>query len=63
MHNIRKITDDLFYIGCSDRRLSLFESAYPLKNGVSYNSYILRDEKMFYLIRSIKHALNSFMKI
>lgn len=45
MHNVRKITDNLFYIGCSDRRLSLFESAYLLKNGVSYNSYILRDEK------------------
>lgn len=45
MHNIRKITEDLFYIGCSDRRLSLFESAYPIKDGVAYNSYLLRDEK------------------
>ena len=45
MHNIRKITEDLFYIGCSDRRLSLFESAYPVKDGVSYNSYVLKDEK------------------
>ena len=45
MHNVRKITDDLFYIGCSDRRLSLFESAYPVKDGVSYNSYVLKDEK------------------
>lgn len=45
MHNIRKITEDLFYIGCSDRRLQLFESAYPIPNGVSYNSYLLKDEK------------------
>ena len=45
MHNIRKITEDLFYIGCSDRRLSLFESAYPVKDGVSYNSYVLKDKK------------------
>ena len=45
MHNVRKITEDLFYIGCSDRRLSLFESAYPVKDGVSYNSYVLKDEK------------------
>lgn len=45
MYDIRKITDDLIYIGCSDRRLSLFESAYPVPNGVSYNSYLLKDEK------------------
>ena len=45
MRNIRKITEDLFYIGCSDRRLQLFESAYPVPDGVSYNSYLLKDEK------------------
>ncbi len=45
MQNVRKITDDLFYIGCSDRRIQLFESAYPVPDGVSYNSYLLKDEK------------------
>ncbi len=45
MHNVRKITKDLFYIGCSDRKLGLFESAYPVKDGMSYNSYLLKDEK------------------
>ena len=45
MQNIRKITEDLFYLGCSDRRLQLFESAYPIPEGVSYNSYLLKDEK------------------
>ena len=45
MHNIRKITEDLIYIGCSDRRIQLFESAYPVPDGVSYNSYLLKDEK------------------
>ena len=45
MYNIRKIFDDLLYIGCSDRRLQLFESAYPVPNGISYNSYLLKDEK------------------
>ncbi|MCM1003674.1 MAG: FprA family A-type flavoprotein [Candidatus Gastranaerophilales bacterium] len=45
MHNVRKITDDLVYIGCSDRRLSLFESAYKVPDGMSYNSYLLKDEK------------------
>ena len=45
MQNIRKITNDLIYIGCSDRRIQLFESAYPVPDGVSYNSYLLLDEK------------------
>lgn len=45
MYNIRNITEDLIYLGCSDRRLALFESAYPVKDGISYNSYLLKDEK------------------
>ncbi|MBQ9546355.1 MAG: FprA family A-type flavoprotein [Bacteroidales bacterium] len=45
MHNIRKITDDLYYVGASDRRLALFENVYPIPRGVSYNSYVLLDEK------------------
>ena len=43
--SIRKITDDLLFVGASDRRLALFESAYPVPEGVSYNAYLLRDEK------------------
>lgn len=45
MYNIRKITEDLVYLGCSDRKIALFESAYPVKDGMSYNSYLLKDEK------------------
>ena len=45
MYDIRKISDDIIYVGCSDRRLDLFESAYPVPNGVSYNSYLINDEK------------------
>ena len=45
MYNIRKIDDDIIYIGCSDRRLALFESAHPVPNGMSYNSFLINDEK------------------
>ena len=45
MQNIRRITDDIYYVGASDRRLALFENVYPVPRGVSYNSYLLRDEK------------------
>lgn len=45
MHCVKKVTDDLYWIGGSDRRLSLFENVYPIPRGVSYNSYVLLDEK------------------
>ena len=45
MYNIRKITSDLTWIGASDNRLALFENVYPIPTGVSYNSYLLSDEK------------------
>ncbi|MBR1766358.1 MAG: FprA family A-type flavoprotein [Bacteroidales bacterium] len=45
MQNIQHITNDLIYVGASDRRLALFENVYPIPRGVSYNSYVLLDEK------------------
>lgn len=45
MHCVKKVTDDLYWIGGSDRRLALFENVYPILRGVSYNSYVLLDEK------------------
>ncbi|MDK2967564.1 MULTISPECIES: FprA family A-type flavoprotein [Lacrimispora] len=45
MYCIKKINDDLFWVGGSDRRLALFENAYPIPKGISYNSYVLLDEK------------------
>lgn len=45
MQQARHIVDELYFIGGSDRRLSLFENMYPIPNGISYNSYILKDEK------------------
>lgn len=45
MYCTRKITDDLTWIGANDRRLKLFEGVYEVPTGVSYNSYLLCDEK------------------
>ncbi len=45
MHNVLPVQQDLYYIGVSDRRLSLFENIYPIPRGVSYNSYLLIDDK------------------
>ncbi len=45
MYCYRKVTEDLYWIGANDRRLALFEGVYPIPRGVSYNSYLLLDEK------------------
>lgn len=46
MHCERRITDSLYWIGASDRRIERFENAYPVPEGVSYNSYVLLDDKV-----------------
>jgi flavorubredoxin len=45
MHCVRKVTDDLYWVGANDRRLALFENIHPIPRGISYNSYLLLDEK------------------
>lgn len=44
MHCIRKLTNDLFWVGANDRRLAMFEGIYSVPDGVSYNSYLLTDD-------------------
>ena len=43
--NVRMVTDDVAYLGVSDRRIQLFENVYPIPRGVAYNSYLLLDDK------------------
>ena len=45
MVNVRKITEDITWVGANDHRLNLFENIHPIPQGVSYNSYLLLDEK------------------
>ena len=45
MYCVQPIREDLYYVGASDRRLTLFENVYPIPRGVSYNAYVLLDEK------------------
>lgn len=45
MHCVRKVTEDLFWVGANDKRLHLFESIHPIEDGVSYNAYVLLDEQ------------------
>ena len=45
MYCTRNVTNDLIWVGADDRRLSCFEGVYGVPEGVSYNSYLLLDEK------------------
>ena len=45
MKNIRKVTEDVIYVGADDRKIDLFEGHLPISYGVSYNSYLITDEK------------------
>ncbi len=45
MHCTKKVTDSVIWVGANDRRLSLFENLFPIPEGVSYNSYVIVDEK------------------
>ncbi|MEA4993207.1 MAG: FprA family A-type flavoprotein [Oscillibacter sp.] len=45
MYCVRNVTEDVYWVGANDHRLALFENAYPIPRGVSYNSYLLLDEK------------------
>ena len=60
MHNTKKITEDLAFLGVSDRRLALFENVFPIERGVSYNSYLLKDEKTVLLDTVDNSVLSQF---
>jgi flavorubredoxin/flavin reductase (DIM6/NTAB) family NADH-FMN oxidoreductase RutF len=45
MYCIKKIKEDIIWVGANDRRLAMFEGVYSVPQGVSYNSYLVKDEK------------------
>ena len=45
MYCVKKVLDDLLWIGGDDRRVPVFEGVYSVPDGVSYNSYLLLDDK------------------
>lgn len=56
MHCVRQIAADLLYVGGNDRRLAKFENLFPLPKGVSYNAYLMLDEKTV-LLDTVDHAV------
>jgi flavorubredoxin len=69
MHSVQKISEDIYWVGGNDRRLERFENMFPIPNGVSYNSFLILDEKTALMdtvdtaisrlfIENITHVLN-----
>ncbi len=57
-----KVTDKIEYIGVNDKTIDLFESQYSVPNGVSYNSYIIKDEKIVVMDTVDKRATNEWFE-
>ena len=62
MYCVKTIHPDLYWVGANDRRLALFENVYPISRGVSYNSYVLLDEKTVLLDTVDKSVSDQFFE-
>ena len=69
MYCVKKLKDDMYWVGANDRRLALFENLYPIPKGISYNAYLVMDEKTVLIdtvdkavtgifFENIRHALS-----
>ena len=57
-----KITDSIKYIGVDDKTIDLFESQYKVPNGISYNSYLIMNDKITIMDTVDKRASEKWMK-
>lgn len=67
MGNTYKVTDTIWYVGVDDHVTDLFEGQYPVLNGMSYNSYVILDEKVAVMdtvdVRFGKEWLSNLMQV
>ena len=56
------VTDSVLYVGCDDRDIDLFESQYHVPNGVTYNSYVIIDEKIAVMDTVDPRAMEEWMQ-
>lgn len=56
------VTDSVLYVGCDDRDIDLFESQYHVPNGVTYNSYVIMDEKIAVMDTVDPRAMEEWMQ-
>jgi flavorubredoxin len=56
------VTEDIFWVGVNDRKTELFEELWPLPHGISYNAYLIRDEKIALIDTVKKDFFDEFLK-
>ena len=59
---LKKVTDSIIYVGANDHEVDLFEGQYVVPNGMSYNSYVILDEKVAVMTPSTRRRLPSGSK-
>ena len=62
MYCVHPVTSDVLWLGASDRRLALFENVYPIPRGISYNAYLVLDEKTVLLDTADKAVGDRFLE-
>lgn len=58
----KKLTDAVYYVGADDKTLDLFEGQYVIPDGISYNSYVIMDEKIAVMDTVDKRATDEWFK-
>ena len=58
---MNKVTDDILYIGVNDYTIDLFESHYPVPKGITYNSYLIMDEKIMVIATTSEAYIDEWM--
>ncbi len=61
MHRV-KLADDIYFLGFNDRRTHLFENYWPIPYGVSYNSYLIVDEKIALIDTVERHFIDDYLE-
>ena len=59
---MRKVTDDIIYVGVDDTDIDLFESQFEVPNGMCYNSYLIKDEKTVLMDSVDKRKTKEWLK-
>ena len=61
MYCVRKVTDDIYWVGANEHRLHLFENIHPIPRGVSYNAYLLLDTVDWAACRQLLENLDNLL--
>lgn len=62
MNNLSEIAPQIYYVGANDRKTHKFEALWPLPYGVSYNSYLIVDEKVALIDTIEAHCTETFLE-